>query len=97
MDERVVQGERFGFELFDFKCSTDNRKQRLAMSKLLNMGAQNQVKDCTLRGLLDFEKATPVPIDEVEPWTNIVKRFVTGAMTYGSISYKTYTALAAEY
>ncbi|KXN74244.1 putative glutamate synthase Glt1 [Conidiobolus coronatus NRRL 28638] len=72
---------------------TKNENAYAAYSK----DAQNQVKDCTLRGLLDFDfdKATPVPIDEVEPWTEIVKRFVTGAMSYGSISYETHTALAA--
>jgi glutamate synthase domain-containing protein 2/glutamate synthase domain-containing protein 1/glutamate synthase domain-containing protein 3 len=50
----------------------------------------------TLRGLLDFDEraAEPVPIDEVEPWTDIVKRFKTGAMSYGSISSETHEALA---
>ena len=50
----------------------------------------------TLRGLLllDEEGATPVPLDEVEPWTEIVKRFKTGAMSYGSISKETHETLA---
>ncbi len=40
-----------------------------------------------LRGLFDFEPAdAPLPLDAVEPWTEIVKRFKTGAMSYGSIS-----------
>src|SRR6185503_1650515 len=40
----------------------------------------------TLRGLLELKAAaTPVPIDEVEPVESIVKRFATGAMSYGSI------------
>ena len=44
-------------------------------------------KLCTLRGLLDFKFAdTPIPIDEVESVEAIVKRFKTGAMSYGSIS-----------
>src|SRR5262249_50546468 len=43
---------------------------------------------CTLRGLfaLRFDQRTPVPIEEVEPVESIVKRFATGAMSYGSIS-----------
>jgi len=42
---------------------------------------------CTLRGLLSFKWAEkPVPLDEVEPATEIVRRFCTGAMSYGSIS-----------
>ncbi|GIV59944.1 MAG: glutamate synthase [Rhodothermaceae bacterium] len=50
----------------------------------------------TLRGLLDFrtDDVTPVPLDEVEPWTEIVKRFKTGAMSYGSISRETHETLA---
>ncbi|RMH67381.1 MAG: glutamate synthase large subunit [Bacteroidetes bacterium] len=49
----------------------------------------------TLRGLLDFVEAPePVPLDEVEPWTEIVKRFKTGAMSYGSISKETHETLA---
>jgi glutamate synthase (NADPH) large chain len=48
----------------------------------------------TIRGLLDFGKFDPVPIDEVEPWTEIVKRFKTGAMSYGSISKEAHENLA---
>lgn len=55
-----------------------------------------QIKKCTLRGMLDFnfENCTPVPIDQVEPWTEIVRRFVTGAMSYGSISMEAHSTLA---
>jgi glutamate synthase (NADPH/NADH) len=54
------------------------------------------VRLCTLRGLLtfDYEARKPIPIEQVEDWTSIVKRFVTGAMSYGSISWETHTALA---
>ena len=49
----------------------------------------------TLRGLLGFkEAATPVPIEEVEPVESIVKRFATGAMSYGSISQEAHETLA---
>jgi glutamate synthase (ferredoxin) len=48
----------------------------------------------TLRGLLDFKPATPVPIEEVESVDAIVKRFKTGAMSYGSISKEAHEALA---
>ncbi|KAL8353762.1 hypothetical protein RB601_003546 [Gaeumannomyces tritici] len=55
-----------------------------------------QIKACTLRGMLDFkfEECTPVPIDQVEPWTEIVRRFCTGAMSYGSISMESHSTLA---
>ncbi len=50
---------------------------------------------CTLRGLLDFKfAATPIPIDEVEPASEIVKRFKTGAMSYGSISREAHETMA---
>ena len=50
----------------------------------------------TLRGLLAFdtEHATPIPIDEVEPVSEIVKRFKTGAMSYGSISQEAHECMA---
>ena len=44
-------------------------------------------KRINLRGMLKFKAgATPVALEEVEPAKEIVKRFVTGAMSYGSIS-----------
>ena len=49
---------------------------------------------CTLRGLLEFKKVKPVPIDEVESVESIVKRFKTGAMSYGSISQEAHETLA---
>ncbi|MBK7999841.1 MAG: glutamate synthase large subunit [Verrucomicrobia bacterium] len=51
-------------------------------------------KHYTLRGLLDFKPATPVPIEEVESIESILKRFKTGAMSYGSISSEAHEALA---
>jgi glutamate synthase (NADPH/NADH) large chain len=50
----------------------------------------------TLRGLLDFRPAGPaIPIGEVEPAASIVRRFATGAMSFGSISRESHTTLAA--
>ncbi|TAK61181.1 glutamate synthase large subunit [Methylobacter sp.] len=49
----------------------------------------------TLRGLMSFkEDAAPIPLDEVESAAEIVKRFATGAMSFGSISYEAHTTLA---
>jgi glutamate synthase (NADPH/NADH) large chain len=49
----------------------------------------------TLRGLLDFTPGTqPIPIDEVEPVEAILKRFATGAMSYGSISQEAHETIA---
>ncbi|HSG89880.1 MAG TPA: glutamate synthase large subunit [Pseudomonadales bacterium] len=54
-------------------------------------------REATLRGLLKFRKDVnggPVPIDEVEPESELVKRFATGAMSYGSISAEAHETLA---
>ncbi|KAG5462877.1 MAG: hypothetical protein BJ554DRAFT_3091, partial [Olpidium bornovanus] len=61
-----------------------------------SQNARDQIRSCTLRGMLEFDysKAHPVPIDEVDPWTEIVKRFCTGAMSYGSISMEAHSTLA---
>ncbi len=48
----------------------------------------------TIRGLFEFSNFDPIPLDEVEPWTEIVKRFKTGAMSYGSISKEAHENLA---
>ena len=54
--------------------------------------------ECTLRGLLKFKdapkKTGPVPLESVEAAASIVRRFVTGAMSYGSISLEAHTTLA---
>jgi glutamate synthase (NADPH/NADH) large chain len=52
---------------------------------------------CTLRGLLEFRYGVagdPVPLDEVEPASEIVKRFCTGAMSFGSLSAEAHETLA---
>ncbi|QDH34683.1 glutamate synthase large subunit [Porphyrobacter sp. YT40] len=49
----------------------------------------------TIRGLLEFKKADqPIPLDEVEPASEIVKRFSTGAMSLGSISHEAHSTMA---
>lgn len=60
-------------------------------AKLVNEQSRNL---CTLRSLLEFKPATPVPLAEVEPVENIMKRFKTGAMSYGSISQEAHETLA---
>jgi glutamate synthase (ferredoxin) len=73
-------------------CRTNNYKVFREYSEAVNNQSRNL---CTLRGLFDlkFERA-PIPLDEVEPVESIVKRFKTGAMSYGSISKEAHEALA---
>jgi glutamate synthase (NADPH) large chain len=55
----------------------------------------DQTKElATLRGLLEFKECNKIPINEVEPVENIMKRFVTAAMSFGSISRETHEAIA---
>jgi glutamate synthase domain-containing protein 2/glutamate synthase domain-containing protein 1/glutamate synthase domain-containing protein 3 len=55
----------------------------------------NQAKKlCTLRGLFEFQPGDPVPLDEVEPAEEIVKRFCTGAISHGSISKEAHECMA---
>jgi glutamate synthase (NADPH/NADH) large chain len=61
-------------------------------SKLVN---EQSEKACTLRSLFRFKSNRPsIPVEEVEPAENILKRFATGAMSFGSISWEAHTTLA---
>ena len=73
-------------------CRLGSYKMFKEYAELINNQAQNL---CTLRGLLDFKWAEKsVPIEEVESVEEIVKRFKTGAMSYGSISKEAHETLA---
>jgi len=75
-----------------YACRTNSYKMFQEYTALID----DQSKQlCTLRGLMDFRHAThPVRIEEVEPVESIVKRFKTGAMSYGSISKEAHETLA---
>jgi glutamate synthase domain-containing protein 2 len=60
-------------------------------AKLINNQSGNPT---TLRGLFRFKKTAPIPIKEVEPAEEILKRFATGAMSFGSISKATHETIA---
>ncbi|MHB8468591.1 MAG: glutamate synthase large subunit, partial [Gaiellaceae bacterium] len=62
-----------------------------AYSQAVNAEAS---RHATLRGLFRFKPAEPVPLDDVEPAAEIVKRFSTGAMSLGSISREAHETLA---
>ncbi len=60
-------------------------------SKLIDDQAERSL---TLRGLLKFKKGKSIDISDVEPIESIFRRFATGAMSFGSISYEAHTTLA---
>ncbi|MDD2366963.1 MAG: glutamate synthase large subunit [Desulfuromonadaceae bacterium] len=71
---------------------TDDYEEFKVFSSLIN---DQSTRHYTLRGLLDFKDNIPsVPLEEVEPAEEIMKRFKTGAMSYGSISKEAHEALA---
>ena len=88
------------FHLFNpetvFKLQHATRSKRYSIYKEYTALVNDQSRQFgTLRGLLELKRAaTPVPLDEVEPVETIVKRFATGAMSYGSISQEAHETLA---
>ena len=71
---------------------TNNASTYEEYARLLN--EQNE-RLTTFRGLMEFKWADkPLPLDAVEPASEIVKRFATGAMSFGSISYEAHSTLA---
>ena len=70
---------------------TDSAKDYKEYSRMINEQGKNL---CTLRGLMELKKGKSVPLSEVEPAVEIVKRFKTGAMSYGSISAEAHETLA---
>lgn len=73
-------------------CRTGSYNIFKEYSSLVN---QQSTKIYTLRGLMEFKLPnTPIPIEEVEPVESIMKRFKTGAMSYGSISKEAHETLA---
>ncbi len=69
----------------------NDRSSYVAYAKAINDQSRAL---CTLRGLFEFVPGQPVPIEEVEPADQIVKRFRTGAMSHGSISKEAHECLA---
>jgi glutamate synthase (NADPH/NADH) large chain len=74
----------------------NSRDKYRAFAKIINEQAERIL---TMRGMFRIKSADedgrkPVPLDEVEPAKEIVKRFATGAMSYGSISREAHTTLA---
>ncbi len=90
--------------LFDpetvFRLQHSTRNQRYDVFKQYTSRVDSQSERLmTLRGLFELKGAealgrTPVPVEEVEPVSEIVKRFSTGAMSYGSISQEAHETLA---
>ncbi|MFI7612954.1 glutamate synthase large subunit [Nonomuraea terrae] len=78
-----------------FKLQHATRTRRYEIFKEYTNLVDSQAEQLmTLRGLFKLRKGTSIPIEEVEPVESIVKRFSTGAMSYGSISVEAHETLA---
>ncbi|MEO8284504.1 MAG: glutamate synthase-related protein, partial [Pseudarthrobacter sp.] len=79
-----------------FRLQHATRERRYDIFKAYTKGVDDQSENLmTLRGLLKFKNERPaVPLEEVEPVSSVVKRFSTGAMSYGSISKEAHETLA---
>ncbi len=77
--------------LLQHSTKTNDYKTFKQYSKAINV---QDKENCTIRSLFDIIGQNPIPIDEVEPIANILKRFATGAMSFGSISQEAHTTLA---
>ncbi|SPL98494.1 Glutamate synthase [NADPH] large chain [[Actinomadura] parvosata subsp. kistnae] len=78
-----------------FKLQHATRTRRYEIFKeYTNLVDSQAERLMTLRGLFKLRKGNPIPIEEVEPVESIVKRFSTGAMSYGSISMEAHETLA---
>ncbi len=78
------------------KLQLSTRTKNYKIFKEYSAAVDNQSKHyCTLRGLFEFKFASnPIPMEEVESVEQIVKRFKSGAMSYGSISQEAHESLA---
>ncbi|MBT1707074.1 glutamate synthase large subunit [Fulvivirgaceae bacterium PWU5] len=77
--------------LLQHSTKTNNFEQYKKYAHRINEQTKEQI---TIRGLFEFKKRNPVPLEEVEPVEEIFKRFATGAMSFGSISHEAHSTLA---
>ncbi len=94
-----AEGEKHGWEpntIADIQIAARTNDDE-AYWRFSNAVNEENVKRNTLRGLIKFKEGVnggPIPLDEVEPATELVKRFCTGAMSFGSISAEAHETLA---
>ncbi|MCZ6674826.1 MAG: glutamate synthase-related protein, partial [Verrucomicrobia bacterium] len=89
--EEIHMWDPSGISNLQVAARTNNEDAYLAFSKHAN---EETSRKGTFRGLFRFRESVPVPLESVEPAKEIVKRFCTGGMSFGSISAESHEALA---
>jgi glutamate synthase domain-containing protein 2/glutamate synthase domain-containing protein 3 len=91
-----VQGEHHNWNPMTIaKLQHATRSESYSTFKEFSRLANDETRhQSTLRGLLDFRERDPIPLEEVEPAAAITRRFVTGAMSFGSLSGEAHETLA---
>ena len=91
-----LDGERHMWtpESVHFLQEAARKNDTASYRKYAELNNNQAEKQSTLRGLFTFKQGNPVPVDDVEPVEAILKRFVTGAMSFGSISQEAHETLA---
>src|SRR5690606_8776473 len=77
--------------LLQYSTRTNNFEAYKKYAQKINDQSKDQL---SIRGLFEYKKRNPIPLSEVEPVEEILKRFCTGAMSFGSISHEAHTTLA---
>jgi len=95
-DHYRIQGEHHNWNpqtiaTLQHACRQESYEVFKSFSQLVN---DESKAHSTLRGLLEFIETDPIPLEEVEPASEIMKRFTTGAMSYGAISRESHETLA---
>ncbi|MDW3651151.1 MAG: glutamate synthase large subunit [Bacteroidia bacterium] len=92
--KRMGEAHLFNPETIHLLQHSSKKNDYQLYKKYANKINQQMEKAITLRSLLDFTERTAVPIEEVESVEDIMKRFATGAMSFGSISHEAHSTLA---
>ena len=89
---RRMRGRRIRSASCNMRCAAISFATFREFTQTIN---EQSIRHLTIRGLMHLRSAeTPVPLEEVEQASSIVKRFATGAMSFGSISREAHTTLA---
>ncbi len=88
---RTMPGRRKSVSRLQHAVRGNNPAEYQLFAETINEQSERLL---TLRGLMEFKAGDGIPLDEVEPASAIVKRFSTGAMSFGSISREAHTNLA---